>query len=239
MKKYSKVFKNRQVLTSGEMNDIIEVINDIIGSFNEEKGEDTYFRLSATPESIFKGDYNTEVIVSVSPIDISIDLSKVKIFWDKDGFKEQLNTPGQTYIRKEISSTTTFRATLSGVTETGGSITRMVTVPALSPSYFVQGKSLSDAVGRINQADSYKVKDFSEIENGIRFFTTGGSDIYFFISPEIEFNKNNVYLGSIQFPMERLVEKQNIGGVDYDVYKSSGGDFGFVYESEIVLEIID
>ena len=34
MKKYNKIFKNRQILTSEEMNDIVDVINDIISQFN-------------------------------------------------------------------------------------------------------------------------------------------------------------------------------------------------------------
>ena len=40
MKKYNKVFKNRQILTSEEMNDIVDVINDIIGQFNESNADD-------------------------------------------------------------------------------------------------------------------------------------------------------------------------------------------------------
>ena len=43
MKKYNKVFKNRQILTSEEMNDIVDVINDIIGQVNETNADDKYF----------------------------------------------------------------------------------------------------------------------------------------------------------------------------------------------------
>jgi hypothetical protein len=101
MKKYNKVFKNRQILTSEEMNDIIDVINDMIGQFNEVNSEDRYFKLYASQETI-ETNVTTNVVVSIKELEGAGDIRNIKIYWDRDGFDQALNDYAETSITVSI-----------------------------------------------------------------------------------------------------------------------------------------
>lgn len=245
MKRYSKVFKNRQVLTSGEMNDIVDVINDIISQFNDSNGSEG-FEVSVYPKSIIRGTI-TPVTVSVDKLnDPNLDPNKIKIYSSEDAFfKEHSN--GKTF---NIGNTTTFKVTVPNI-DTGKLHTQMITVYATSPVYIVSGKSLVDVVEKIRQdevepredSEGNKFTDSLYGEFGVDILK--GEDIYLVIPESIKFDPKNIYLDSIVFPVKKLEEEdgvtpeiQEIKNAFFKFYKSSGGEEGFTKSGSIILEII-
>lgn len=241
MKKFNKVFKNRQILTSDEMNDIVDIINDIIGQFNESNSDDKYFKLLSSQETIETNTTST-VNIRIVGLDNSIDIRKVKIYWDRDGFNQILNDYAVTSINVSISGTTTFRATLD-VEEANSLITKTLTIYAVSPTYIGSGESLENVVNSNGEISS-KTKRFNfknRVSGQVRCHIDVGENLYFFVPKGIEFDVSEVYLDSIVFPLVAL-SPMKINGIDYQVYMSSGGDYedikvGFTEKMEIVLDI--
>lgn len=240
MKKYNKVFKNRQILTSEEMNDIIDVINDIIGQFNESNSDDKYFRLWSSQETI-ETNTTTNVTIGVKELDDSGDIRNVKIYWDRDSFEEALNDYAVTSINVALSGTTTFRATLA-VAEANNLITKTLTVFAVSPTYIGSGENPEEVINDSGEATSRAQRfNFKERVSGqVNLNIYKGENLYFFVPSGIEFDIEEVYLDSIVFPLVAVSPRQ-INGIDYQVYMSAGNGLsgnGFIEDMDITLEIL-
>ena len=242
MKKYNKVFKNRQILTSEEMNDIIDVINDMIGQFNEVNSEDRYFKLYASQETI-ETNVTTNVVVSIKELEGAGDIRNIKIYWDRDGFDQALNDYAETSITVSISGTTTFRATLA-VPEVNNLVTRSLVINAVSPTYIGSGETQEDVVMANGQVTSraQKFNFLSEVSGEIKVNIYSGNDLYFFVPSGVDFDTEEIYLDSIKFPLVALTPRI-INGIDYRVFKSSGGESeetknGFAMDMDITLTIL-
>ena len=241
MKKYNKIFKNRQILTSEEMNDIVGVINDIISQFNLANSDDRYFKIESSHDYISIGE-EASVTIRIEALDDAGDIRNVKIYWDKDGFDMPLNNFAETSITKTISGTTTFKATLA-VADTSSLITRTLTIQEVSPTYYGSGKKIEEIMGPYGPI-SDRIKDdifINNISGSFSIDISKGEHIFFFIPSNLDFdlNDNEFYLDSILFPMEEA-GIMNINGVNYSIFKSSGGDVerGFESDLNIMLEII-
>ena len=240
MKKYNKVFKNRQILTSEEMNDIIDVINDMIGQFNEVNSEDRYFKLYSNQETI-ETNVTTNVTVSVKELDGAGDIRSVKIYWDRDGFEQALNDYAETSVTVSISGTTTFRATLA-VPEVNNLVTKTLVINAVSPTYIGSGEVQEDVVQANGQITSraQKFNFLNEVSGEINVNIYKGEDLYFFVPSGVKFDTEEIYLDSIVFPVVALTPRI-INGIDYRVFKSSGGDgsgMKFAEDMDITLAIL-
>lgn len=243
MKKYNKIFKNRQILTSEEMNDIVDVINDIIGQVNETNADNKYFSLWSSQE-VIKANQTTSVTIGVKALEGSGDIRNIKIYWDRDGFNQALNEYAITSINVSLDATTTFKATLA-VAEANNLITKTLTIFAVSPTYIGSGRTETDVVmesGELtSRAQSFNFRD--RVEGKVQVNIYKGENLYFFVPSGIKFDIDEIYLDSIVFPLVALDARQ-INGIDYKVYKSSGGDFedtlnisGFAEDMDIELEI--
>lgn len=240
MKKYNKVFKNRQILTSEEMNDIIDVINDIIGQFNESNSDDKYFRLWSSQETI-ETNTTTNVTIGVKELDDSGDIRNVKIYWDRDSFEQALNDYAVTSVNVALSGTTTFRATLA-VAEANNLITKTLTVFAVSPTYIGSGENPEEVINGNGEATSRAQRfNFKERVSGqVNINIYKGENLYFFVPSGIDFDIEEVYLDSIVFPLVAVSPRQ-INGIDYQVYMSAGSGLsgnGFIEDMDITLEIL-
>ena len=242
MKKYNKVFKNRQILTSEEMNDIIDVINDIIGQFNESNSDDKYFRLWSSQETI-ETNTTTNVTVGVKELDDSGDIRNIKIYWDRDGFEQALNEYAITSINVALSGTTTFRATLA-VAEANNLITKTLTIFAVSPTYIGSGEKPEDVINlsgeSTSRAQRFNFRD--RVSGQIKVNIYKGENLYFFVPSGVAFDIEEIYLDSIVFPLVALTPIM-INGIDYQVYMSAGGEYedttvGFSSDMDITLEIL-
>lgn len=249
MKKYNKIFKNRQVLTSEEMNDIVDVINSIIGQVNE-TDPDKYFKISCSPDYIITGE-KKPIQVRVTSVG-GTDISSIQIFSDADGFSNALNSYGYNNVEVEIRRTTTFKAKLFVSDATNGIIEKYLTVNALNPIFYGSGKKPEDIVDLGGNKGSYaetKIIKNNTIEGEeIEININAGENFFLFIPYNLNttFDINEVYLDSILFPLKELSSKTlSINGVsiDYCVYKSSGGifedgEFGFSEPTKLVLTIL-
>ena len=239
MKKYNKIFKNRQILTSEEMNDIVDVINDIISQFNMSNSDDRYFRIISSTNTIEVGK-TVEVTIRIEALEDAGDIRNVKIYWDKDGFDMPLNNFAQTTITKLISDTTTFKATLA-VADANNLIQKTFTILAVSPTYYGSGKKAEDLMGSFGPiADRvYSETFYDSVTGSFNIDINKGEHIFFFVPTSVELDLDEIYLDSILFPMEQT-GVMGINGVNYVIYKSSGGDVerGFEDSCNITLEII-
>ena len=241
MKKYNKVFKNRQILTSEEMNDIIDVINDMIGQFNEVNSEDRYFKLYASQETI-ETNVTTNVTVSIKELEGAGDIRNIKIYWDRDGFEQALNDYSETSINVSISGTTTFRATLA-VPEVNNLVTKSLVINAVSPTYIGSGEKQEDVVdGSEVQSRAQKFNFLNKVSGEINVDIYPNNDLYFFVPSGVDFDTEEIYLDSIKFPVIALTPRV-INGIDYRVFRSSGGETeetknGFVDHMSITLTIL-
>lgn len=241
MKKYNKVFKNRQILTSEEMNDIIDVINDMIGQFNEVNSEDRYFKLYASQETI-ETNVTTNVTVSIKELEGAGDIRNIKIYWDRDGFEQALNDYSETSINVSISGTTTFRATLA-VPEVNNLVTKSLVINAVSPTYIGSGEKEKDVVdGNEVQSRAQKFNFLNKVSGEINVDIYPDNDLYFFVPSGVDFDTEEIYLDSIKFPVIALTPRV-INGIDYRVFRSSGGETeetknGFVDHMSITLTIL-
>ena len=223
MKKYNKVFKNRQILTSEEMNDIIDVINDMIGQFNEVNSEDRYFKLYSNTETI-ETNVTTNVDISVKELDGAGDIRGIKIYWDRDGFEQALNDYAEMTIRVSISGTTTFRATLA-VPEVNNLVTKTLVINAVSPTYIGCGATQEDLISANGQVQSraQKFNFLNKVSGDINVYIYPNEELYFFIPSGVDFDTEEIYLDSIKFPVIALTPRV-INGIDYRVFKSAGGE---------------
>lgn len=242
MKKYNKVFKNRQILTSEEMNDIVDVINDIIGQFNESNADDRYFKLYSSQETI-ETNVTTNVTVGIKELDGVGDIRDIKIYWDRDGFDQPLNGYAETNVTVSISSTTIFRASLA-VAEANNLITKSLVVNAVSPTYIGSGENSEDVVTANGQVTSRarKFNFLNEVTGEFKLNIYKGEDLYFFVPSGVGFDTDEIYLDSIVFPVVALTPRV-INGIDYRIFKSSGGECSdninkFTEDMDIILSIL-
>lgn len=248
MKKYNKIFKNRQVLTSEEMNDIVKQINDIIGQLNE-TDPDKYFKMWCNPDVITTGEVRN-VKVGVTSVG-GTDINSIQIFSDVDGFSNVLNSYGYNNIDVEIRRTTTFKAKLFVSDATNGIIERTLTIKAINPIFYGSGKKPEDIVDLDGNLGRYAVKKVIKddtVEGEIEININGGENFFLFIPYNLSntFDINEVYLDSILFPLKELPSRTlSINGVsiDYCIYKSSGGifedgEFGVSEPTKLVLTIL-
>lgn len=249
MKKYNKIFKNRQILTSEEMNDIVIQINNIIGQLNE-TDPDKYFKISCSPEYIITGE-KKPIQVRVTSVG-GTEINSIQIFSDEDGFSNALNSYGYNIIEVEVRRTTTFKAKLFVSDATNGIIEKYLTVNAINPIYYGSGKKPEDIVDLDGKKGRYAKEDIvknNTIEGAkIETSINAGENFFLFIPYNLDetFDINEVYLDSIIFPLKKLSSRTlSINGVsiDYCVYKSSGGifedgEFGFSEPIELVLTIL-
>jgi hypothetical protein len=242
MKKYNKVFKNRQILTSEEMNDIIDVINDIIGQFNEANSDDKYFKLYASQETI-ETNVSTNVVIGVKELEGAGDIRSVKIYWDRDGFEQALNDYAETSVTVTISGTTTFRATLA-VAEVNNLVTKSLVINAVSPTYIGSGETQEDVVMANGQVTSraQKFNYLDKVTGEVHVNIYKGEDLYFFVPSGVNFDIDEIYLDSIVFPVVALTPRI-INGIDYRVFRSAGGECedtknGFAEDMDITLTIL-
>lgn len=239
MKKYNKIFKNRQILTSEEMNDIVDVINDIISQFNMSNSDDRYFRIRSSTDTI-NVNQTSQVTIRIEALDGAGDIRNIKIYWDKDGFDQALNSYAETSITVPISETTTFKASLA-VADTNNLITKSLTIRAISPTYFGSGKTQESVVGPNGPvSERTQSRPFYDRVSGIFNINIYKNEhIFFFVPASVEFDLDEIYLDSILFPIEQSAVTA-INGINYIVYKSSGGDLdrGFDADGEVTLEAL-
>ena len=239
MRKYNKIFKNRQILTSEEMNGIVDVINDIISQFNEANSDDRYFRIITNTDTIEIGK-SSAVTVRIEALDGAGDIRNIKIYWDKDGYDVALNKFAETVITVPITETTTFRATLV-VADSNNPITKSKTIRAINPTYVGSGELSNyvvDSGGPANtRTQSFAFPDVVRGEFNLKVWK--GEHVFFFVPSSVEFDVNEIYLDSILFPME-YAGTTTVNGGDYIIYRSSGGigDRGFEADVDISLEAL-
>ena len=241
MKKFNKVFKNRQVLTSEEMNDIVGQINDIIGQLNEIDAADKYFKMECS----------APVITGETPVTIKIiglngtDVSGVKIYYSQDGFANPID-PGNTTVVVNISTYTVFRAELF-IPEINNILTKEVTVNATEPVYFGSAKDFDEFKSIVIEGSAKKIVRVGKIDGDIEFNARKG-DNFFLIVPSngsISFSEseNEIYLDSIIFPFKQIRSSEVINGTGYNCFKSTGGeydndeDYGFTEDLTLKLTI--
>ena len=224
------------------MNDIVDVINDIISQFNESTSDGKYFRISSNTDTIFTNT-ETSITVFIEALDDAGDIRNVKIYWDRDGFETALNDYAETSITVTITNTTTFKATLA-VSDTNNLITKTLTIKAINPTYYGSGKTAEDVVdGNGNPTSRAQLgRFFGSVSGQLKINIYRNEDLYFFVPTSVDFDTSEVYLDSILFPIEQL-STRSINGIDYKVYRSSGGQtdsdsIGFAEDASIILEVI-
>lgn len=245
MKKWNKTFYHRQVLTSGEMNNIVDVVNDIIDLLNDSEIDNSYFKMSASTDSIIAGQ-ETNVSVYIDSID-GTDIRYVEIFAniDNSGSYIRLNDPGVTYANVTITGTTTFKAVLS-VADSNEPVVKYLTINAVVPTYYGSGVGPASIIkddGTLT-SKARTGKFYEKVSGQLTINTYKGENLYFFVPEGVIFDTEEVYLDSVLFLIKPLEGLRIINGSYYTVYKSCGGEFGdnidlgFAEDLTITLEIL-